>query len=513
LNRYPGSLTFWKGQTMLCYLRATVAISMAGTLMLAPVGRLAAAPPVRRPAPVGPTIVHLAVDPAAEPRPALKYHFLTPQSARKPGNAAPFYYRAILAYATYRAGVGSLVDKWTRMPLGQLPRDQVRRVIDGFGAYDDLREGARRERCDWDYQLQNLDGLKVIEFRLEEVQDARELARFLAAKTRLEIAEGRYAEAVETMGVGYQFARDLSTTPLIIPGLQGIAIGGILDDQAHAFFSAPNSPNLYWAFTELPRPFIDMRPAVEFELTFPERIFPMLKDPEHAQHSPEQWADIVSHAYFTLSTVFNEPAAEKAYGWDSRLAATGLALRGYTQAKRNLIAAGYDAAKIEQMPVGQVIAVDEANLTRYISDEMRKWTLVPYAQGARRMEEANRELVRNHYLRPGLNSREVLPINSLLLPAIAAAMEAPNRRDVSVAADRVVEAIRMYAAQKGGKLPPSLSEITAVPVPVNPKFGKPFPYKLAGDRATLEVRRMTEPPEPMREADSIFEITIAHDRH
>ncbi len=457
--------------------------------------------------------MRLAVDPAAEPRPALKYTFLIPPSARKPGNAAPFYYRAILAYTTYRAGIGRLIDEWTRMPLEQLPRDQVRRVIDGFAAYDDLREGARRERCDWDYQLQNLDGLKVIEFRLEEVQDSRDVARFLAAKARLEIAEGRYADAVETMGVGYQFARDLSTTPMIIPSLVGIAIGNILDDQAHAFFAAPKSPNLYWAFTELPRPFIDMRPAVEFELTFPERVFPMLKDPEHAQHSPEQWADIVSHAYFTLSTVFNELATEKAYGWDSRLAATGLVLRGYTQAKRNLIAAGYDAAKIEQMPVGQVVAVDEAHLTRYISDEMRKWTLVPYAQGGRRMNGATRQLVRDHYLGPGLSSREVLPINSLLLPATAAAMEAPNRRDVSVAADRVIEAIRMYAAQNGGKLPQSLSEITAVPVPVNPKFGTPFPYKLAGDTATLEVRRMTEPSEPMREADYRFEITIAHDRH
>ncbi len=365
---------------MSCYLRAIVVISISGTVMLAPPGTW----PLRR----GFANPHrkgrdraAGGRPGGRTSPGPQIHFFNPAVREKPGNAAPFYYRAILAYTTYRAGIGRLIDEWTRMPLDKLPRDQVRRVIDGFAGYDDLREGARRERCDWDYQLQNLDGLKVIEFRLEEVQDSRDVARFLAAKARLEIAEGRYADAVETMGVGYQFARDLSTTPMIIPSLVGIAIGNILDDQAQAFFAAPKSPNLYWAFTELPRPFIDMRPAVEFELTFPERVFPLLKDPEHAQHSPEQWADIVSHAYFTLSTVFNEPATEKAYGWDSRLAATGLVLRGYTQAKRNLIAAGYDAAKIEQMPVGQVVAVDEAHLTRYISDEMRKWTLVPYAQG------------------------------------------------------------------------------------------------------------------------------------
>jgi hypothetical protein len=82
-----------------------------------------------------------------------------------------------------------------------------------------------------------------------------------------------------------------------------------------------------------------------------------------------------------------------------------------------------------------------------------------------------------------------------------------------MAADRVIEAIRMYAAQNGGKLPQSLSEITVVPVPVHPRFGTPFPYKLAGGTATLEVRRVTEPPEPAREGDYVFEITVAHDRH
>jgi hypothetical protein len=128
------------------------------------------------------------------------------------------------------------------------------------------------------------------------------------------------------------------------------------------------------------------------------------------------------------------------------------------------------------------------------------------------MNEATRQLIDHHYLRPGPSSREIVPINSLLFPAVSSALEASNRRDVSVAADRVIEAIRMYAAQNGGKLPQSLSEITAVPVPVHPKFGTPFPYKLAGETATLEVRRMSDPPQPMQEYDYVFAITIAHDR-
>ncbi len=489
------------------------AISCACAVSFSTLGQ--AAPPARRPAreEPKPTTVRLTVYPAAEPRPALKYNFLTPLVARKPGNAAPFYYRAIQAYLQYRAaskGLDMRLDEWAHMPIDKLPLEELRKAVHGFSAYDDLQEATSRERCDWDYRIEQIEGLKGIEFRLAEVQESRGLARYLAVKARLEIAEGRHTDAIATMGLAYQLARDLSTTPIIINGLVCIAIGGILDDQAYAFFAAPKSPNLYWAYTELPRPFIDLRPSVEVELSSPARIFPMLKDPEHAEHSPEQWADIISRAVHTLSRLSSYDQPEGIFGWESRLAATGLALRGYTQAKRDLIATGYDAAKVEQMPVGQVLAIDEANQSHYIADEMRKWTLVSYPDGWRRMKDAARELIQNRYLNPGLSSREVIPINSVLLPAVESAGEASIRRDISIAANRVIEAIRMQAAQNGGKLPQSLSDVTVVPVPVHPRFGTPFPYKLEGDKATLEVRRVSDAKQRLQEGDYIFELTIRH---
>ena len=178
---------------------------------------------------------------------------MKPFSAHKPGNAAPFYYRALLAYMPFRAAgsngkgqksVDMRLDEWMRMPLDQLPRDEMSRIVNGFSGYDDLREAASCERCDWDWQLQDLVGIKAVEFRLTEVQESRGLARLLAAKARLEIAERRYSDAVETLGIGYRLAHDVGDTPLLISGLVGVAIGSVLDDQAHAFFAAPKSPNL-----------------------------------------------------------------------------------------------------------------------------------------------------------------------------------------------------------------------------------------------------------------------------
>jgi hypothetical protein len=468
-----------------------------------------------------PTVIRLSVDPAAEPRPALKYSFMTPLSERKPGNAVPYYYRAILAYVSYQGRFNSgkdqptldaRLDTWAQAPLENFPRDEVRKALQGFRAFDDLREAVSREQCDWDWRLQDIDGPKSFEFILEEIQQSRGLARCLAVKARLEIAEGRYDDAVETFRIGNQFARDLATTPIIIPGLVGIAVAGVLDDQVHTFIAAPKSPNLYWALTELPRPLIDMRPAVEFEVRFPSRVFPFLKDPEHAQHSPEQWAELVSQAYVTLDRLGSDRPRDDVHGWQARLLATGLALRGYTQAKRDLIAAGYDAAKIEQMPVGQVLAIDEVQQCRYIASESLKWSFLPYPEGWRRQKQAESDLIRSRYLNPPPTSREVIPINALLLPATTSGIEAMIRRDISIAADRVIEAIRMHAALHGGKLPQTLPEISVVPVPNHPRFGTPFPYKVEGDKATLEARRMTEAPTPMQEGDYIFEITISGDR-
>ena len=56
--------------------------------------------------------------------------------------------------------------------------------------------------------------------------------------------------------------------------------------------------------------------------------------------------------------------------------------------------------------------------------------------------------------------------------------------DQRIALLRHVEALRLYAAEHGGTLPRSLSEVP-VPLPDDPLTGKPFRYELAGDTAHL----------------------------
>ncbi len=66
---------------------------------------------------------------------------------------------------------------------------------------------------------------------------------------------------------------------------------------------------------------------------------------------------------------------------------------------------------------------------------------------------------------------------------------------------RYIEAIRLYAANHNGSLPPSLEAITEAPVPIDPATGKFFDYKVDGSTATL-----TAPAPPRYESIPQYKI-------
>ena len=82
----------------------------------------------------------------------------------------------------------------------------------------------------------------------------------------MEIAEGKYDEAVRTLQNGYALARDVGRGPTLIHGLVGTAIAEIMTDRIRELIQQPHGPNLYWALSTLPRPLVDFRPGFEAEV-------------------------------------------------------------------------------------------------------------------------------------------------------------------------------------------------------------------------------------------------------
>jgi hypothetical protein len=127
----------------------------------------------------------------------------------------------------------------------------------------------------------------------------------------------------------------------------------------------------------------------------------------------------------------------------------------------------------------------ERNYQSFADDFEKAWYL-PYWEMQQQIQSVDRRLYRAGPFGGG-KDREVLPIVSMLLPAIHAARGAQVRLERDVAALKVIEALRMYAASHAGGLPATLDEITDVPVPLNPATGKPFAYRIDGRAAVLEL--------------------------
>jgi hypothetical protein len=467
-------------------------------------------------------VVRMTVTPAAEPVPALRYRLIPHDVDLKSGNAAPFYYRAQLDLRQrmkvirekfnedkelslwYGTGAGAT-------PIRDLPLDKVRKANEMFDPIfnDYLKPAFERSGCDWELGVEELRGPDIVNFLLPEFQESREISRMLALRTRLAIAEHRYDDAVETMRQQYRLGRDAANVPFIVCGLIGIAIDGITNGTLIDLLASPDSPNLYWALSQLPNPPVDLRPAARFELDFGPRMFPFIHKAETTERSPQEWNRLFGYALLDLKTGMGSPAkfaAARSKEDDvvAGVAATGVGLLGYSHAKQQLIASGMDRNQVEKMAVGQVIAIyTERNYRRFADDWEKLWCL-PFPEMNKASESLERRLDTANILGGG-KEREIIPLVSWLMPAMQAARSAQVRLEREVAALRIIEALRMYAAGHDGQFPAHVEDIKEVPVPANPATLKPFLYRLEGATAILEL----PPSDRLPGGNRRYEIQIA----
>jgi hypothetical protein len=214
-----------------------------------------------------------------------------------------------------------------------------------------------------------------------------------------------------------------------------------------------------------------MRSGLEGERLLVDHLFPgyraMLDDPAAPQSSARVLLDLRQYARVL--------EMEGAQSWGP----VAYALRVYPAAKRFLRARGRSAEEIERMPALQAVFLYEIHHYDVAYDDLRKWASLPYADAAPQL----RRVIERAKRGASPSDRSTLP--ALLLPALGKVFAASARIDRKVAALRCVEALRLHAASKGGKLPATLDEVTEVPVPLDPWTGKAFEYKREGDKAVL----------------------------
>ena len=155
---------------------------------------------------------------------------------------------------------------------------------------------------------------------------------------------------------------------------------------------------------------------------------------------------------------------------------------GHVQAARQrLVEYGLAGDKVKQFPALQVVMLDSQISFEMRRDDAMKAVMLPYWQAEPLLGVPK--------------DKEELPVFWQVWAA-GTLRRVQARLDQRFALLRCVEALRLYAADHGGKLPAKLADMP-VPVPDDPMTGRPFLYQLEGTTAHL---RGTPPPSMAKDA-------------
>jgi hypothetical protein len=453
--------------------------------------------------------VRIALRPAAAPTPALHYRLLPGLAEKTPGNAVEHYRQAIDALDKARKAAGTddptkRVSKWLNQSPAELPRDAVRKFLAGYSElFTHLGRAARSESCDWGLAELARQQRFVL---LSENQALGELAGFLALRARLEAVEGDTDGAVGALRTGFALARHVGESPSVATAHSGAEIATTMVRELELLLAREKAPNLYWALADLPRPFIDMRVPLQGERVRTYARFPGLleaaSDPNAGALKPEQ----VKAGVEALFRDFNGLPKN----FPTRAALSLWFRRKHEGSKAALVAAGRPRAMVEQMPHMQVALLHAMQEYDRLFDELLKWQNFPDPEALKGIKQAERALKQARVNALSLAPEvPALPLAPLLLPPYFRPFYARARLDRQLAALRCVEAIRLYAAAHGGRLPATLADIKEVPVPADPFLGKPFVYRLDKGLATLEA----SPPDGEEATDRNalrYELTLTN---
>jgi hypothetical protein len=413
-----------------------------------------------------PTVYKMTVSAAAEPKRALKYRFLVPPTDRIPGNAATFYYKGMVSEGPdwiSQTGGNDEIGEWLSWPLDRVQHelhDEYQRFQDD--TLQSLQTASRCETCDWGDSIREY-GISTL---LPQAQKMRSVARVIALRARYQLSENRFDDALATMGLGYALSRNLAHGCCLVQDLIGMAIQNLLDQQARTLIACENSPNLYWAFTDLATQPIDLQRGLSFESKMWDFTIHELADLDRRTLSNAESLDLAIKVF----QIGNSNRANRA-------ALLLWAVETEAEARKYLIESGFSAAKLDRMPILQMALLYRWRQFEIVRDDCFKSLYLPES-------ELRTETVRSDKaVKTAVQKGEGQPFTSLL-PAVHAANYARMRSQRQTNLLRIVEALRMYAAEYG-KWPAALDEIKAAPVPRDPYTDKPFEYTVKDGVAVL----------------------------
>lgn len=436
--------------------------------------------------PKPPRVVKLTLSPSAPGSPALKHSLLIEPQERTPGNAAPLYYQAILAYQDHptrrkwELAENKSIQKWSEGPCNREVRDELHGWLKELptDALRYIREATRRERCDFEHRRAELAMARDMEVGIHEIK-LWPLARMVRYQARVDIADSKFMDARESLRQLYQMALDASSDPEITAAMRGVSFVSYANEEIVHWIGSEGSPNLYWPLTTIPQPFIDVRPICVRQVRTLETLLAPLKDCETAQRSNEEWLKLIGEV-----AAETDSQGEVAANSDRIASTAALVKLHFATAKERLVDNGYDVEKLNRIPPAQVVAIYMTRSLREVTDEFLKGVYLPTEQVDPYYKAFDERIGKELDLLGRYH--EVLPVARLFMPAVHTALIAQTRVELEFAGLRTLEAIRAHMAETGA-LPEKLEEIKVVPLPANPITHQPFGYERTETGAMLTI--------------------------
>jgi hypothetical protein len=418
-----------------------------------------------QPGPTSETLIRLTVRPSAAPKPALRYRLLPDLWETNPGNPVQGYMKCFMEQHKFFFDKESFQrrEKLLAMPLKDLPAQELR----DYGGFA-LRQAdwaARLDNPDWQILLKlKVDGVALL---LPDLQELRPLVRALQVRFRAEVALGRFDDAIRTAKTMFAISRHLAEHPTLIANLVGFVAANTAIGPLEEMLEQPGCPNLYWALTNLPQPLVPLDKGMDGERVTVQAEFRGLDDT--SPMGADQVKRFVAHCDELLGD--GKPVKPGEGRMSAWLAARTKDETRVIAARHRLGEHGISRERLLRFPAEQVILLDEKREYDVRFEDIMKTTTLPAWQAEALLAQSK-------------SAREPALLADALVDGIYGVRRKQTRLEQRIALLRHVEALRLFAAEHGGKLPVKLSEVS-VPLPDDPITGKPFRYEFTGDTAHL----------------------------
>lgn len=481
--------------TVLCV--AVVGLSGVSVVRGGPLA--ATAPAATRPAMTAADLeaitTRLTLRPSAAGRGVVKYTLLPDLADQVPGNAATLYLMAREFWPDPQKTSELLYPEnhrfdYQETPVDQFPRKYGEALLAGYATtlkYVDA--AARRREANWDTGWGDPALRAATGGPTRYLNELRHAANLVAFRTSFRISQGDWDAAADSLRSGFALARhsEASLVPaLVASGFVQISVYRGVEQ----WVGRGESPNLYWALTELPDPFIDLGAVAQTEAAESRQARPQLARAMRGELPAGQWPGVIREMVETLRA---RRGPQKADAATVEADVKKLVDSAQARARKVLAEEGMTDEQVRGMSAEQVVG---AYLCReYAAARAEAWKgwALPYWQAERQMASAWKAmapdrppLAENPLVQAELvqfwDGRPDYATSQVLLARFSLA-----RADRYVSLMRTIEAIRDYAARHEGRLPERLEQITELPLPIDPVTGRPFAYEVNGETAILEA--------------------------